>query len=194
MEEQLPAPQEYDFRRHDRIWQRVAPNLTPYPALRQSAAATESELRLPGAEANPCCLGSAAQEDLAVLEGFWREEQQAYCLQRQLVRCAPSPTSRAAMERLCSSTEELMRRLAAVHFLITGRGHEESRQMGGARPRSFLQGLRTAYHLESCGAMNYERAAEGTTDPCLSRIFTQMAQQKYARADGILKLLSHGCV
>ena len=51
----LQGEREYDFRQHDRIWQRVAPGLNPYPALREGRESVISrELRLPGAEANPC--------------------------------------------------------------------------------------------------------------------------------------------
>ena len=35
MEQTLHSPQVYDFRQHDRIWQRVAPQLEPFPELRQ---------------------------------------------------------------------------------------------------------------------------------------------------------------
>ena len=39
MEQTLRTPQVYDFRQHDRIWQRVAPQLEPFPELRQQPAA-----------------------------------------------------------------------------------------------------------------------------------------------------------
>ena len=92
-------PEVYDFRQYDRIWQRVAPTLEPYPSPgRGSGAQQESaepasrtepaqapettltpaqvrqESTLPGAERNPCCMGSAAAEMLEVLTGFVEEE------------------------------------------------------------------------------------------------------------------------
>ena len=74
----------YDYRRYDRVWQRVSPTLEPYPGCPCSAAEgfqgantpppasdtalaplqTRQEAQLPGAEANPCCMGSAAEEML----------------------------------------------------------------------------------------------------------------------------------
>ena len=86
MEQTLQSPQVYDFRQHDRIWQRVAPQLEPFPELRQQPAALAamgepapqtmaptSPAQLPGADPNPCCMGSAAAEILGVLTGFVEE-------------------------------------------------------------------------------------------------------------------------
>ena len=104
MERNLHSPEVYDYRQYDRIWQRVAPNLEPYPGFQgktapalaelpgqqsataqpaasgapespqttgRSAALTPAqEAELPGAEVNPCCMGTAAAEMLEVLAGF----------------------------------------------------------------------------------------------------------------------------
>lgn len=40
MDQSIHTPEVYDFRQYDRIWQRVAPNLEPYPGMGQAAAAT----------------------------------------------------------------------------------------------------------------------------------------------------------
>ena len=192
MEQRRAMPQEYDFRQHDRIWQRVSPGLIPYPDLRTEGASS-TELRLPGAEANPCCLGSVAEESIPVLEGFLEEEQQALALERSLLRCAPTSMAATVLERLVKGGEDIRRRLSAVIFLVEGYWVEKEQMLPRPRLRGFEEGLRTAYHLEICGAQNYERAAEGTTDACLSRILRQFAQEKYTRADRILKLLSQHC-
>ena len=192
MEQRMTVPEEYDFRRHDRIWQRVSPGMTPYPAIRNEEAVS-TELRLPGAEANPCCLGSAAEASLPVLEGFLEEEQQALALERSLLRRSPSTLSAAVLEQLVRGGAEICRRLSAVIFLVEGYWGEKPQPLPRTRVRGFAEGLRSAYHLEICGAQNYERAAEGTTDACLSRILRQFAQEKYTRADRILKLLSQHC-
>ena len=192
MEQRAAMAEEYDFRQHDRIWQRVSPGMVPYPALRNDGSAA-AELRLPGAEANPCCLGSVAGESLGVLEGFLEEEQQVLTLERTLLRRAPNPMATVLLERLVKGAEEIQRRLAAVIFLVGGYWGEKPQALPRTRLRGFAEGLRTAYHLEVCGAQNYERAAEGTTDACLSRILRDLSQEKYARADRVLKLLSEYC-
>ena len=43
MEERPREGETYDFRRYDRLWQRVAPGLEPYPDLND----TEQRLRVP---------------------------------------------------------------------------------------------------------------------------------------------------
>ena len=87
MENELSAAQNaaYDYRRCARVWQRVDPTLDPYPDVRAaaamaadtpgdglSAAERNAELSLPGAQADPCCMGTAALESLEVLQGFIR--------------------------------------------------------------------------------------------------------------------------
>ena len=91
MEERPREGETYDFRRYDRLWQRVAPGLEPYPSAggetgaaaaggaaeppapaAAAPAAPASAVpadRLPGAAEDPCCMGSTAGEMLAVLTG-----------------------------------------------------------------------------------------------------------------------------
>ena len=83
MAENLHSPEVYDFRRYDRVWQRVAPDLEPYPGVSTAAAMpapppqaasaasmARQESQLPGAAQDPCCMGSAASEMLEVLTGY----------------------------------------------------------------------------------------------------------------------------
>ena len=74
MEQTIHTPETYDFRKYDQIWRRVAPNLEPYPDLREPAVPAMAPLasgaaprasqppagedleHLPGAEENPCCI------------------------------------------------------------------------------------------------------------------------------------------
>ena len=80
MERNLHEPEIYDFRQHDRLWQRVGPGLEPYPETTAEAMPRREELppaqesQLPGAEPNPCCMGSEASVSVEVLQGFLREE------------------------------------------------------------------------------------------------------------------------
>ncbi|MGM9662981.1 MAG: ferritin-like domain-containing protein [Oscillospiraceae bacterium] len=209
MERQTPMEREqaYDFRQHDRIWQRVAPGLTPFPEVRGpaprppmtgtetaagtgTAMSTAAELRLPGAEANPCCLGNAAEESLPVLVGFMREERQTRRWERCLLSLAPDGAARGVLQRLINGSGAILRRLAAINFLITGGWPECESAAAVSCGCGWAEGLRTAYHMEACGALNYARAAEGTTDPCLERMMTELSREKYARADRLLALLS----
>lgn len=106
MEQNLHTPEIYDFRQHDRLWQRVNPALEPYP---ETAAETiparggqitqpansgsltaAQESQLPGAESNPCCMGSEAAELLEVLEGYIEEELEDQRRYLALARQAPA--------------------------------------------------------------------------------------------------------
>ena len=54
MEEDLHQPQVYDYRQYDRVWQRVAPTLEPYPGMRQAAPeAAEPRAEPPSPPAAP---------------------------------------------------------------------------------------------------------------------------------------------
>ena len=97
-----------DYQLYDRIWQRVSPELNPYPNIRaeqgaqgtggpapqmespvapvplappaaggqssSAAPAAPEGTNLPGAFPDPCCMGTAAQQSLGVLQGFLDEE------------------------------------------------------------------------------------------------------------------------
>lgn len=200
MERRRDAAQEYDYRRHDRIWERVSPELTPFPRLRgegeqtaqtmQTTQERQAALSLPGAEADPCCLGSAAEESLPVLTGFLREERQAARLLRALLRCAPSRSACAVLEELLHGSCAITRRMESVCYLIEGRWQPRQRWDAFSGSVRWQEGLRMAYHLEVCGALNYARAGEETIDPCLRRLLEGLSREKYARSDRLLNLLS----
>ena len=44
MEQTIHTPETYDFRKYDQIWRRVAPNLEPYPDLREPAVPARAPL------------------------------------------------------------------------------------------------------------------------------------------------------
>ena len=95
MERNLHEPEIYDFRQHDRLWQRVGPGLEPYPETTAEAMPRREELppaqesQLPGAEPNPCCMGSEASVSVEVLQGFLREELGDAQVYAYLSSCTP---------------------------------------------------------------------------------------------------------
>lgn len=201
-----------DYARYDRIWQRVAPAMNPYPEVRASAAAVpamaeqprvtppaaqgstqnteaaKAELSLPGAQADPCCLGSDAAELSAVLEAFAQEETADASTYRQLARYAPSRTAAAALREMGNAAQQRSRELWAALYLITG----EQKMSGAAAvilPRlPYRELLRDRYHASACNGLNYSRAADATADPCLRRLLQRFAGENYAAADRLLRL------
>ena len=191
MTESLHTPEPYDFRRYDRIWQRVSPTLEPYGAESDSAAsslALRSESQLPGAEENPCCMGTAARESLNVLTGYIEEELDDHRHYTALIRCAPH-WARAVLQTICEEEFRHTKRLMTAHYLITGECYRPAIPCGHIRFEGWCQTLRKRYHSESCGALNYARSGEETTDICLRRIFQELSHEEYHHADLISRLL-----
>lgn len=208
MEQTVHTPEVYDFRQYDRIWQRVAPTLEPYPTSRPtgegmlstmstvpaegSNLSVQQESQLPGAQQNPCCMGSAAAEILDVLSGFIEEELENRRYFLALCRQAPS-WARQALRDIAADAFAHARRLMAVHYLITGTCYRpnlscEPITMGCC----WCPALRERYHMEACNGLNYARAAEGTTDPCLSKLLMELSADEYRHADMLLTMLERG--
>lgn len=211
MEQTVHHPEVYDYRQYDRIWQRVAPNLEPYPSVRAGAdaavpamaeqpvvsgsqapaapAAPETpESQLPGAEMDPCCMGSAAAEMLEVLTGFIEEELSDRRYFLALSRQAPS-WARQRLREIANDKAAHARRLAAVHYLITGECYRPAISAERIYVGRWCAALRERYHGEACSGLNYARAADGTTDPCLAGLLNGLSADAYSRAEELLRML-----
>ena len=205
MEQTAHGPEVYDFRRYDQIWQRVAPTLEPYPAMEprengmqngapeERSLAVRQESLLPGADPNPCCMGSAAMEMLEVLLGFLEEELEGQRAYAALMRRAPV-WARQCLRELAAEKEAHVRRLEAVYYLITGSCRQRGAACGAPCISHWCPALRERYHAEACDGLNYKRAADETTDPCLSRLLNDLSAAAYRRADRLLRILERGLV
>lgn len=205
MENELSAAQNaaYDFRRCARVWQRVDPTLNPYPDVRAtaamaadtpgdglSAAERNAELTLPGAQADPCCMGTAALESLEVLQGFIREELADRRTYLFLARRAPTAEVRQVFRAIASDEGRHARRLLAAVYLITGERYCPAICYPPLRCDGYCAALRERYHEEVCGGFNYRRASQETLDPCLQQLLLAFSQDEYRHANAMLCLLS----
>lgn len=251
MEQCLPNQEVYDFRQYDRIWQRVAPNLEPYPGMTagqtasvqqeapaqqtasvqqtapiqqtasagqaasvqagaaastapvpsapvpavsavSAAAASEAAMtpvdQLPGAEKNPCCMGTAAGEMLDVITGYIEAalSDRRYLL--ALTRQAPV-WARQTLRDIASDLQAQARQLLAAHYLITGQCYRPSVSTERIYVGRWCPALRERYHAAACSGFNYARSADDTTDPCLARLLQDLSGQSYAHAEDIMNLL-----
>ncbi len=201
MAENIHSPEVYDFRRYDRVWQRVAPDLEPYPGgntavpVQQPQAEPEpvpalarQESQLPGAAQNPCCMGSAAAEMLEVLTGFIEEElaDRRYFL--AMSRQAPS-WARQRLRDIAADEGAHARRLMAAHYLITGQCYRPAIAGGAVSVGRWCPALRERYHIEACSGMNYARSADGTTDPCLAKLLNELSADEYRHAEELMAML-----
>ena len=205
MENELSAAQNaaYDYRRCARVWQRVDPTLDPYPDVRAaaamaadtpgdclSAAERNAELSLPGAQADPCCMGTAALESLEVLQGFIREELADRRTYLFLARRAPTAEARQVFRAIASDEGRHARRLLAAVYLITGERYCPAICYPPLRCDGYCAALRERYHEEVCGGFNYRRASQETLDPCLQQLLLAFSQDEYRHANAMLCLLS----
>lgn len=205
MENELSAAQNaaYDYRRCARVWQRVDPTLDPYPDVRAaaamaadtpgdglSAAERNAELTLPGAQADPCCMGTAALESLEVLQGFIREELTDWRTYLFLARRAPTAEARQVFRAIASDEARHARRLLATVYLITGERYCPAICYPPLRCDGYCAALRERYHEEVCGGFNYRRASQETLDPCLQQLLLAFSQDEYRHANAMLCLLS----
>ena len=205
MENELSAAQNaaYDYRRCARVWQRVDPTLDPYPDVRAaaamaadtpgdglSAAERNAELTIPGAQADPCCMGTAALESLEVLQGFIREELADRRTYLFLARRAPTAEARQVFRAIASDEGRHARRLLAAVYLITGERYCPAICYPPLRCDGYCAALRERYHEEACGGYNYHRASQETLDPCLQQLLLAFSQDEYRHANAMLCLLS----
>jgi rubrerythrin len=154
-----------------------------------SAVSVTSESQLPGAEENPCCMGSAAAEKLEVLTGFIEDElaDQRYYL--ALSRQAPA-WARQRLRDIAADEGGHAQRLTAVHYLITGESYRPAVSCERIYIGRWCPALRERYHAETCGGLNYARAADGTTDPCLEKLLRQLSDDEYRHARTLMALLA----
>lgn len=215
MAENIHCPEVYDFRKYDRVWQRVAPDLEPYPGVQTAAtvqpaaasrpparsgtgaaqgqpasagALARQESQLPGASQDPCCMGSAAAEMLEVLTGFIEESLSDRRSLLALSRRAPT-WARQTLRDMAAEEESHARRLMAVHYLITGQCYRPFVAGGPVRVGQWCPALREQYHMEACNGFNYARAADGTTDPCLAKLLNEFSEDEYRHARELMALL-----
>ena len=205
MEQNLHTPEIYDFRQHDRLWQRVNPALEPYP---ETAAETlpargggqitqpansgsltaAQESQLSGAEPNPCCMGSEAAELLEVLEGYIEEELEDQRRYLALARQAPV-WARQTLREIAEDEGAHARWLLSARYLITGQCYRPNMVQGQLCMGDWCGALRLCYHEEACGGFNYARTADSTSDVCLARLLNELSGDEYRHAERVMSLL-----
>ena len=180
----------YDYREYDRIWQRVAPELNPYPEVRLENSTPNGLEQLPGAAEDPCCMGSAAKDSLEVIAGFMEDELAGKRLFLCFAGRVPGERAARVLRQIAGQKDDHLRRLMAAYYLVTGELYRCSIQMSGQHRGGYCAMLRSAYHEVSCMWLNYLRAADGTGDPCLQKLFRQMGENSRQHVEQILHLLS----
>lgn len=171
----LPAQE--DYRKYDRIWQRVSPSLTPYPAVRAAPDAPET----------PCAADSEAAE---LLRGFLRDALADAQLSRCLAAAAPTREGCRLFRRLADEEAVQARWLQAAYYLVTGETYGVTVVVPPQPKLPWRDRLRGRYHELSCAAARYAHAAERTGDAGLARLFRRLSDEAYRRAEQLSEYLS----
>ena len=103
-------------------------------------------------------------EMLEVLLGFLDTEAEGWRTYIALMRRAPA-WARSCLRELAAEKEEHVRRLETVYYLITGTCRQRERVCADHCIGPWCPTLRERYHAEACSGLNYQRAADETTDP-----------------------------
>lgn len=191
MEERTYRPEILDLRRQVGVWERVAPAIPPYEELKGNEPVETPPSAggaLPGAEPDPCCMGSAAAESVEVIVGFGESELAECRALQALSRQAPAWAA-GRLRKLAAEQAGRARRLFAVYYLITGRCYTPVIPVGQERPGRWCPALRERYHAAVCSGMNYARAAEESLDPCLRKMLGELSAASYRQAEGLLRML-----
>ena len=224
------APGTYDYRLYDRIWQRVSPDLDPYPEVcaaqsaAQSAAGTapqrpdtvygpssgvgrpssglaveqnppaspppsNSEANLPGADPDPCCMGSLADDTINVLAGFINDELADSRCCMTLSRQVRNQSAARLFHRFAAEKRWAAQTLRAAYYLITGTCYAPVVTLERRQWKCLTEILRFCYHQEACSSLNYARAAEQAPDLCLEKILRRLSTEADRRAGDVLELL-----
>ena len=93
-----------DYARYDRVWQRVAPELDPYPEVRAAMAPAVPE----------CCSVQRGREEGALLGSLIDHELADRCAYLAAVRCAPNPSAAQVLRRIADEEGAHARRLMGL--------------------------------------------------------------------------------
>ena len=123
-----------------------------------------------------------------MLEGFRDQEAADRRYYQAMLRSAPA-AARPALRELMARKQAHSRYLGALLYLITGQSRPETLDCQRIYVGSWCPALRQRYHEEACAGLNYLRAADGTTDPCLQKAYQRLSAESYQQAEWVTGLL-----
>ena len=174
-----------DYVRYDRVWQRVAPGLDPYPEARAAAAM----MPVPVKEAEECCCLAQTRADVEAIRDFIEHELADRRIYLEHMRCAPSAAARRILRQIADEEGTHARRLMGLYYIITGQCYRPALCAAPTEMQPWCQLLRRRYGEECAGGYAYRRAAEETEDACLRRILERFSADEYRHAELLLRLL-----
>ncbi len=167
-----------DYLHCDKVWQRVAPELEPYPEVRNT--------QVP-AGTGGCCM-ARRKEEADALRDFIEHELSDRRTYLEHMRCAPPP-ARRILRQIADEEGGHARRLMGLYYIMTGQCYRPALCPAAGEILPWCALLRRRYGEECAGGYAYQAAAEETEDECLRRILRQFAADEYRHAEMLLRLL-----
>lgn len=161
-----------EYRKNEKIWQRVSPSLAPYPAVHAEAASPEAARPSGGGEREAELLRDFLRGELA--------DAHTYCA---LASVAPAANGKRLLRCFASEETEHARRLRAAYFLLTGETYCAAVVLPPLPKLPWRDHLRQRYREESSNAARYALLAGETADVCLSRLLQSLSADEYRHAE-----------
>lgn len=175
--------EELDPRRCDAVWQRVAPDLNPYPEVR--AAALEQPRTAAEAKREEGQYAAVTPEMLAAAVEDALSARRAYLAH---ARAAGGSAGRA-LAQLASDSARHACRLRGLYYLLTGRCYRPFAVCGQAEILGLCPFLRRRYQLAVETAARYDGWAETMADGCMASAVRGMADGMRCQAATLMGLL-----
>lgn len=177
-----------------RVWRRVMPqdradcpftledpiSADPFPAPAPLVRAPLPPLPAQAAAPQPIpCLGEASVGELPALKTRMDAAAQARRTYRALARRAGR---RGLFSSLAREKDRQLRQLSAAYFLISGEEYDPTTE-AIPLPKTTPLALREQFRWEQLEAAALMEAAQSTADPCLSRLYRELAEESRDQAD-----------
>ena len=173
--------EEMDYQLCNQVWQRVAPELDPYPEVRSAAAE-------PAGESCRLQKGMMPMEQLRMAIEGELTARRAYLAH---ARCAGGSVGRTLMQ-MAEEDGRHACRLKSLYYLLTGECWGSERGCGCVgETMSLCRFLRQRYQMETTAADRYESWADGMEDECMASMLRQLAEDDRCHAATVMRLLEN---
>ena len=163
-----------DTLRCDAVWQRILPNMDPYPEVRKEAAK----------RAEASCGKKIGENDIL---RYIEDELQDRCCYMALSRKARTKAEMRCLAAIGAAEAGHAKKLEAVYFIMTGK-HPCVSSPELPKICCFTDTLRQRYHEEKKAHQEYLQAAQKAEDERAKKLFECLAEEEAAHADIIWSL------
>lgn len=172
-------PTEEDYHRYDRIWQRVSPQMNPYPEVRVGQSAPSPA---------PYSKDETQRKITEELESLLREELAQERISRMLAPQAPTMAARKVLRCIACDEARHARTLQAYHFLLAGEAYRVTVVLPPQPRLPWADRLRERWLAEAESGRRFERAARETSETTLAAAYRRLAAEEACHAERLHQL------